>query len=105
MSLTGFSAMNLLAGLSTNYWILMLARIGLALMAGLFMLAAVTFASVLVGLAWQGRAVALVTGGVTTAIAAPLGTWIGTQAGWRVLLSLKNASSSQLTLIQIMNQT
>ena len=61
-SLTDFSAMNLLAGLSTNYWTLMLARIGSALTAGLFTPASVTFASVVARSAWQGRAVALVSG-------------------------------------------
>ncbi len=64
----------------------MLARIGSALTAGLFTPASVTFASVVARSAWQGRAVALVSGGVTAAIAlgAPLGTWIGSQVGWRV---------------------
>ena len=85
LSLASFAAANLLAGLATNYWTLIIARICLALTAGLFMPAAVTFASITAGSAWRGRAVALVTGGVTTAIAlgAPMGTWIASHANWR----------------------
>lgn len=76
---------NLLAAVSTGAVALMIARIVAALGAGLYMPAASAAAVLIAPPERRGRAIALVMGGVTVAVAAgaPLGAWIGHLLGWR----------------------
>lgn len=84
-SLAGFLLACLMAAASTGFAMLAGARVLLALSAGLFSPAALAFAGAYAALEQRGRALAVVVGGVSTAVAlgAPLGTLIGTGLGWR----------------------
>lgn len=90
ISLSLFATLNALATVATSYLALMALRIGMALAAGLFMPTAVALAGTIAGPERRGRAVALVSGGVTLAIAfgSPLGTLIGDAYGWRAPFAL-----------------
>ena len=84
--MAAFALGNLLAGLSHNYPGLLAARVLLALTAGLYTPGANALASAIAPPAQRGRALAIVSGGMTIAIVAgvPLGTLLGTRFGWRV---------------------
>ena len=74
-----------MAGLSTSFAVLGLAQAVMGAAAGLFAATAQATAVSLVGLEHRAKAVAAVVGGTTFAVAlgAPLGSLIGTLAGWR----------------------
>jgi predicted MFS family arabinose efflux permease len=76
---------NLTAALSSSFAVLLLARILMALAAGLFAATAQATAIALVDGHHHARAIAVVVGGTTVAVAvgAPLGALIGAAVGWR----------------------
>jgi len=85
-SMLAFAAANLAAFASRDYWGIMVARILLALSAGLYAPNANALASAIVSPERRGRALSVVNGGITLAIALglPLGSLIGDAFGWRM---------------------
>jgi predicted MFS family arabinose efflux permease len=86
LSMAAFTIANILAWSSQNYWALMSARVLLAFAAGIYVPGANALASAIVPLAQRGRAIAVVNGGISVAIAlgVPLGAFIGHSLGWRM---------------------
>jgi predicted MFS family arabinose efflux permease len=84
-SMVAFSLANLLAAAAPGYWSLVCARILLAFAAGIYVPNANALASVLAPAGRRARAIAIVNGGLTLAIAfgVPLGAVVGTRFGWR----------------------
>lgn len=85
-SLAAFVLANLLAAAAHSYWSLMGARILLALAAGLYVPNANALAGTLVHPSRRGRALAIVNGGITVAVAlgVPAGAFVGAHLGWRL---------------------
>jgi DHA1 family inner membrane transport protein len=85
IAMAAFSAANLLAALAPGYAELLAARLLLALSAASFMPAASGYAAALGGTERRGRALSVVTNGLTLAIIAgvPLGVLVGEGFGWR----------------------
>ena len=85
VAMGGFAVANLLAALAPGYFGLLGARLLLALSAGSFMPAASGYAATLGGPERRGRALSIVTNGLTLAIIAgvPLGVLVGDRFGWR----------------------
>ena len=81
----GFSALHILAALSPSYGLLMASRVLSAFACGGFWAVAAVHTSAISPAAVQGRALASLVGGLTVAnlVGVPMGTWIGTQFGWR----------------------
>ncbi|MCU4297230.1 MFS transporter [Brevibacterium permense] len=81
----GFSALHILAALSPSYGVLMVSRVLSAFACGGFWAVAAVHTSAIAPAAVQGRALASLVGGLTVAnlVGVPMGTWIGTQFGWR----------------------
>ncbi|KIQ35985.1 MFS transporter [Variovorax paradoxus] len=84
-SLAAFSGITLAASMAHGFAQLALARIALGLVAGVFLPTASAVAASMVSPALRGRALAIVTGGGTVAVAlgVPLGAWIAGWGGWR----------------------
>jgi predicted MFS family arabinose efflux permease len=84
-SLAAFAVANLLAAAAPGYWMLAGARGLLALAAGLYVPNANALAGALVPPSRRGRALAIVNGGITVAVAVgvPLGAFVGAHLGWR----------------------
>ncbi|MDE1991925.1 MAG: MFS transporter [Rhizobiaceae bacterium] len=84
-AMLAFALANIVAWASTGYWSIMAARILLAFAAGLYTPNANAVAGTLVPPERRGRALAIVNGGITVAIALglPLGSLIGDAFGWR----------------------
>jgi DHA1 family inner membrane transport protein len=85
LAIAGFSIANLLAALAPNYAGLLAARLLLAFAAASFMPAASGYAAASGGLERRGRALSMVTNGLSLAIVAgvPLGVLVGQRFGWR----------------------
>ena len=85
LAIAGFSIANLLAALAPSYAGLLAARLLLALSAASFMPAASGYAAASGGLERRGRALSMVTNGLSLAIVAgvPLGVLVGQRFGWR----------------------
>src|SRR6202008_4807479 len=85
-SMLAFAAANFVAFAARDYSQLLAARILLAIAAGLFVPNASALASAIVEPARRGTALAIVTGGISVAVAlgVPLGALIGHHFGWRV---------------------
>ena len=85
-SLAAFAVLNLLAAFAAGYWSLMAARVLLAIAAGLYVPGANALAGSVVAPSLRGRAIGVVNGGLTVAIAlgVPLGTWVASVASWRM---------------------
>jgi predicted MFS family arabinose efflux permease len=86
ISLGAFMLANLLAACASGYWTLMGARILLAFAAGVYVPGANALAGALVAPEHRGKALAIVNGGLTVAIAlgVPLGTFVANSFGWRM---------------------
>jgi predicted MFS family arabinose efflux permease len=84
-SMIAFCAANVFAALAPTYHLLALARVLLAFSAGLYVPSANALAGALAAPAQRGRALAIVTGGISAAVAlgVPLGAFIGGHFGWR----------------------
>lgn len=100
VSLAGFAAANLIAAAAPGFWFLAGARVLLALTAGLYVPNANALASALSPPAYRGRALAIVNGGITVAVAlgVPLGAFIGAHLGWRATF-ISVAGLSALALL------
>jgi predicted MFS family arabinose efflux permease len=85
VAMSFFTLANLLAALAAGYAGLLAARLLLALSAATFMPAASGYAAALGGPERRGRALSMVTNGLTLAIVAgvPLGVLVGEGFGWR----------------------
>lgn len=81
-----FCAGNIVAATAQGYWNLVGARVLLAFAAGVFIPTANALASALFASEFRGRALAVVNGGTTIAIAlgVPLGALVGDRFGWRI---------------------
>ena len=84
-SMAAFCATNAYAASAPGYDALVIARVLLAFSAGLYVPNANALAGALVPRAERGRALAIVTGGISAAVAlgVPLGAFIGGRLGWR----------------------
>jgi predicted MFS family arabinose efflux permease len=89
-SMIAFSATNVFASLAPTYHLLALARVLLAFSAGLYVPSANALAGALAAPAQRGRALAIVTGGISAAVAlgVPLGAFIGGHFGWRATFAV-----------------
>jgi predicted MFS family arabinose efflux permease len=103
LAMSGFVLANLLAALVPSYVGLLGARLLLALSAASFMPAASGYAAALGGPERRGRALAMVTTGLTLAIIAgvPLGVLVGEGFGWRATF-LGVAGLAALSLLGIL---
>ncbi|WP_418123414.1 MFS transporter [Variovorax sp. 375MFSha3.1] len=99
VSLAAFSGMTLAASMAHGFVQLALARVALGLVAGVFLPTASAVAAVMVSPALRGRALAIVTGGGTVAVAlgVPLGAWIAGWGGWRTAYLLIAAVAALAT--------
>ncbi|MFD0772483.1 MFS transporter [Streptomonospora algeriensis] len=81
-----YFAGNVATAFAPTFTVLLLSQMVAAAGAGLFIPIASVTASALVPPEWRGRAIAIVTTGLTaaTALGAPLGTVLGGMFGWRV---------------------
>jgi predicted MFS family arabinose efflux permease len=103
VAMSGFTLANLLAALAPSYAGLLAARLLLALSAASFMPAASGYAAALGGPERHGRALSMVTNGLTLAIIAgvPLGVLVGEGFGWRATF-LGVAGLAALSLLGIL---
>lgn len=85
LSMAAFTAANIVAASAPGYWSLVAARVLLAVAAGLYVPSANALAAVIAPSAQRGRALAIVTGGISLAVAlgVPLGAFVGNHFGWR----------------------
>ncbi|HTB79159.1 MAG TPA: MFS transporter [Polyangiaceae bacterium] len=85
-SMSLFAAFNMVAAQAHSFLALAAARVLLAFAAGLFTPNANALAGALVPAEQRGRAIAIVNGGLTAAIAlgVPLGALVGERLGWRM---------------------
>ncbi|MDN6882892.1 MFS transporter [Variovorax sp. CAN2819] len=99
VSLAAFSGLTLAASMAHGFMQLALARVALGLVAGVFLPTASAVAAVMVSPALRGRALAIVTGGGTVAVAlgVPLGAWIAGWGGWRTAYLLIAAVAALAT--------
>jgi predicted MFS family arabinose efflux permease len=90
LALGCFIASNVLAVLATSFATLLAARMLMAVGAGLCTPTAMAVAVAITSPERRGRAIALVTSGLTmsTVLGVPLGTWIGGLYGWRATFIL-----------------
>ena len=86
VTMGAFTLANLVAWQANNYWALMIARVLLAMTAGLYVPGANALAGAIAGPERRGSALAIVNGGITIAVAfgVPLGAFVGAYAGWRM---------------------
>jgi predicted MFS family arabinose efflux permease len=103
VAMGGFTLANLLAALAPSYAGLLAARLLLALSAASFMPAANGYAAALGGPERRGRALSMVTNGLTLAIIAgvPLGVLVSEGFGWRATF-LGVAGLAALSLLGIL---
>lgn len=85
LAMSVFTLANLVAASATGYAGLMAARVLLAFAAGIYVPGANALAGVIVAPERRGKAIAIINGGLTVAIAlgVPLGTLVATHFGWR----------------------
>jgi len=86
VSMSSFALLNIVAAMSHSFLALAGARVLLACAAGIYTPNANALAGALVPAARRGRAIAIVNGGLTAAIAlgVPLGALVGERFGWRM---------------------
>jgi predicted MFS family arabinose efflux permease len=96
LALVSFALANLSAALAVGFGNLMVARVVMALAAGLFMPTANAVAVATSPPEHRGRAIATVNSGLTiaTALGVPFGTLLGHQLGWRSIFLLIAALST-----------
>jgi predicted MFS family arabinose efflux permease len=90
LALCCFIVGNLLAVAAQSFAILLASRMLMAVGAGLCMPTALAVAVAIASPERRGRAIALVTSGMTvaTVLGVPLGTWVGNHYGWRATFAL-----------------
>src|SRR5271154_1698518 len=86
ISIAGFALANVVAALASGYWMLMAARVLLALAAGLYVPNANGLAGAGVAPEKRGTALSIITGGTSIAVAlgVPISALIGQGFGWRL---------------------
>ncbi|BCB83460.1 MFS transporter [Phytohabitans suffuscus] len=86
VTLAVFVVAVLVSTVAANYWVLLAARLAIALAQALFWSVVASTATGLFPPEVRGRAVARLSVGASLSpvLGVPLGTWIGQQAGWRV---------------------
>lgn len=96
IAMGAFAAANLLAAAAQTFTQLMLAQALLALAAGLFMPAANAVAALIVPAEHRGRAISIVIGGLSVALAlgVPIGSMIGGLIHWRMAFVLVAAAGA-----------
>lgn len=96
LAMSLFAVGNVLAALSSSFALLLVARVLMAVAAGLYVPAANGLAGVIVPPDMRGRALAIVSAGQTLAIALglPLGGLIGHAFGWRATFLLVGGMSA-----------
>ncbi|WP_234192568.1 MFS transporter [Pseudacidovorax sp. NFM-22] len=96
LAMSLFAGGNVLAALSSSFALLLVARVLMAVAAGLYVPAANGLAGVIVPPDMRGRALAIVSAGQTLAIALglPLGGLIGHAFGWRATFLLVGGMSA-----------
>jgi DHA1 family inner membrane transport protein len=89
-ALAVFAAGNALTAVASDYGVAVLSRVVAGAGASMYTATALAVARNLVRGEGQGRAVATVVGGLTTAIVfgVPIGAWLGATTGWRLTLWL-----------------
>src|ERR1700690_1579160 len=87
LSMIAFALANVFAFAARDYWMLMGARVLLAVAAGLYSPNANALAGALVSAERRGSALAIVSGGTSIAVAlgVPLGSMVGARFGWRAM--------------------
>src|SRR5271168_1103597 len=92
-AMAGFAMANVVAACAPNYVTLMFARVLLALFAGLYVPNANALAGAIVPPEHRGRALAIVTGGTSVAVAlgVPLSALVGHGFGWRMTFAIVGA--------------
>ena len=97
--LAAFAAIALAGSLAQSFAQLALVRVALGLTAGVFLPTASAVAASLTAPSLRGRALAVVTGGGTVAVAlgVPLGAWIAGWGGWRTAYLLIAAVAALAT--------
>lgn len=85
-AMIAFAVANIVASLSFSYWTLVFARVLIAFAAGLYVPNANALAAAMAPSERRGRALAIVNGGLTAAVAlgVPLGAFVGYSLGWRM---------------------
>ncbi|QQB15983.1 MFS transporter [Brevibacterium casei] len=85
ITIVAFSALHILGALAPDYTVLMISRVLSAIACGGFWAVAAVHTTRISPPAVHGRALASLVGGLTVAnlVGVPMGTWIGTQFGWR----------------------
>jgi MFS transporter, DHA1 family, inner membrane transport protein len=88
---------------TSNYWVLLAARMVIALCQALFWSVVVSTAAALFPVRVRGRVLAVVFAGSSLAsvVGLPVGTWLGEQAGWRTAF-LVMSGGAVLTLATIL---
>jgi predicted MFS family arabinose efflux permease len=99
-SMVAFAAANMLAAVAPDYWTLMAARVLLALAAGLYVPNANALAGAVVEPHHRGRALGIVTGGTSIAVAlgVPISAVVGHAFGWRTTFEIVASLSTLATL-------
>lgn len=90
-----FALANILAAVADSYAVLFASRAAAAVAAALFMPAAFAYAGTVVAESQRGKALAIVSGGLSLAIAvgAPISTWLAQQASWHGVFGIVGAIS------------
>ncbi|MGO2860310.1 MAG: Cmx/CmrA family chloramphenicol efflux MFS transporter [Brevibacterium sp.] len=85
ITIIAFSGLHILAALAPSYSLLMLSRVLSAIACGGFWAVAAVHTTRIAPREVHGRALAGLVGGLTVSnlVGVPLGTWVGTQYGWR----------------------
>lgn len=98
-TIVGFLIFNSVTALSSNYWLILVARFFAGVSAGLAWSLIAGYARRMVAPASQGRALAVAMVGTPIALSlgVPMGTWLGGLIGWRMAFGLMSA----LTLVLI----
>jgi predicted MFS family arabinose efflux permease len=101
-----FAASNLAAALTSSFLALLLARVVMALSAGLYAATAQATAVALAPSERRGRAISVVVGGTTVAVAlgAPIGALLATLTGWRgtfVAIAALSAATAAALLLNV----
>jgi len=99
VTIVGFLLFNSVTALSSNYWLILVARFFAGVSAGLAWSLIAGYARRMVAPASQGRALAVAMVGTPIALSlgVPMGTWLGGLIGWRMAFGLMSA----LTLVLI----
>ncbi|WP_460141659.1 MFS transporter [Pseudomonas sp. S2_E01] len=99
VTIVGFLVFNSVTALSSNYWLILVARFFAGVSAGLAWSLIAGYARRMVAPESQGRALAVAMVGTPIALSlgVPMGTWLGGLIGWRMAFGLMSA----LTLVLI----